>query len=260
MKILSKFKILSWNVNGIRAVSKKGFIPWLEETSPEIICLQETKAWKEQLSDELINIDGYQSYFAEAQKKGYSGVAVYTKVEPLNVTVGLGVDEFDAEGRTLIVEYPNFVLYNIYYPNGKRDKGRLQYKMDFYEGFQEHAVKNKEAGKNIIICGDVNTAHKEIYLARPKENQKVSGFLPEEREWIDRFLNAGFIDTLRMFTDKAEIYTWWDVFTKARTRNVGWRIDYFFISEGLTKNITNAFTMPDVMGSDHCPVGIELKF
>ena len=256
---MNKYKMISWNVNGIRAVAKKGFHEWLKKESPDILCIQETKAWKEQLDDSLLNINGYKSYFAQGIKKGYSGVAVYTKEEPVKVTEGLGIEKFDNEGRTMVLEYPNFVLYNIYYPNGKRDGGRLQYKLDFYDAFHEHALTYKKKKKNIIICGDVNTAHKEIDLARPKANEKVSGFLPVEREWIDKFLSDGFIDTLRLFNDSPEIYTWWDMVTRARERNVGWRIDYFFISESLKKNIKNAFTLPDVMGSDHCPVGIEVE-
>lgn len=252
--------MVSWNVNGIRAIAKKGFHEWLSKENPDILCIQETKAWPEQLDDTLLNIGGYKSYFAQGIKKGYSGVAIYTKEEPINVTVGLGIEKFDNEGRTLILEYPNFVLYNIYYPNGKRDDERLQYKLDYYEAFQKHAVEYKNNGKNIIVCGDVNTAHKEIDLARPKANEKVSGFLPIERSWMDRFFADGFIDTLRMFNDAPEIYTWWDMVSRARDRNVGWRIDYFFISESLKSNIKNAFTLPDVMGSDHCPVGIEVEF
>lgn len=257
---MKKLRLLSWNVNGIRAAARKGFLDWFNEEKPDILCIQETKAWEEQLDESLTNPEGYHTYFCEAEKKGYSGVAIYTKEKPIKVEKGLGVKEFDTEGRTLIAEYPEFILYNIYYPNGKRSKERLKYKMDFYEAFQKHAVKLKKKGKKIIICGDVNTAHKEIDLARPKENSKISGFLPEEREWIDRFLDEGFLDTLRMFTNEGEIYTWWDQMTRARDRNVGWRIDYFYISDNLKKNITNAFTMPDVMGSDHCPVGIEIKF
>ncbi|MCB9259119.1 MAG: exodeoxyribonuclease III [Ignavibacteriales bacterium] len=257
---MKTLKLISWNVNGIRAVAKKGFHEWFAAEAPDILCLQETKAWEEQLDESLTNIDGYTSYFNEANKKGYSGVVIYTKEKPLSVQKGFGVEEFDTEGRTLIAEYKNFVLYNIYYPNGKARADRLKYKLDFYEVFQKHAEELLKKGKKIIICGDVNTAHKEIDLARPKENSKISGFLPEEREWIDRFLEAGFIDTLRMFNDQPEVYTWWDQISRARDRNVGWRIDYFFISENLKKNITNAFTLPDVMGSDHCPVGIEMKF
>lgn len=251
-------KLISWNVNGIRAVVKKGFLDWLMNENPDILCIQETKAWKEQLDESIVNIKGYYSYFCQGVRKGYSGVAVYTKIKPLDVQTGLGIEKFDNEGRTIILEYPEFVLYNIYYPNGKQSQERLQYKLDFYEAFQKHAVEMKNKNKKIIICGDVNTAHKEIDLARPKENEKTSGFLPEERAWIDRFLAEGFLDTLRMFTKAGEIYTWWDMITRARERNVGWRIDYFFISENMKKNIINAFTLPDVMGSDHCPVGIEI--
>jgi exodeoxyribonuclease-3 len=253
-------KLISWNVNGIRAVAKKGLLEWLKRESPDIFCVQETKAWEEQLEDSLININGYFSYFSKPLRKGYSGVAVYTKIKPLSVQFGLGIPEFDTEGRTLILEFENFTLFNIYYPNGKQNPERLKYKLNFYEAFQNVVEDLLRQNKKIVICGDVNTAHKEIDLARPKENANVSGFLPEERAWIDRFLNTGFIDTLRMFNDKPEVYTWWDMVTRARERNVGWRIDYFFISENLRNNITNAFTMPDIMGSDHCPIGIELKF
>jgi len=253
-------KLISWNVNGIRAIAKKGFTEWLEKESPDILCLQETKAWEDQLDDSLLNINGYTSFFNQAEKKGYSGVAVYTKEKPLHVQKGLGIPEFDMEGRVLILEYKNFTLFNVYYPNGKKNAERLKYKLNFYDAFQNVCEMMLKEGKKIIICGDVNTAHKEIDLARPKENSNVSGFLPEERAWIDRFLNAGFIDTLRIFNQNTEVYTWWDMVSRARERNVGWRIDYFFISENLRNKITNAYTMPDVMGSDHCPVGIELKF
>lgn len=253
-------KLISWNVNGIRAIAKKGFIDWVKKEEPEILCIQETKAWEEQLDDSLRNIPGYTSYFSEANKKGYSGVAVYTKTKPLTVSKGFGIEKFDSEGRILFCEYEKFTLFNIYFPNGKRDNNRLKYKLEFYDAFLDYAVTLKKQGKRLIICGDVNTAHKEIDLARPKQNEKTSGFLPEERAWIDRFISEGFIDTLRIFTDKGEIYTWWDMITRARIRNVGWRIDYFFISENLKKNITRAYTMPEVMGSDHCPVAIEIKF
>ena len=253
-------RLLSWNVNGIRAVQKKGFVEWVLEANPDVLCIQETKAQPDQLDHELKNIEGYTSHFVSAERKGYSGVAIYTKIEPLKVTEGLGIKEFDAEGRTIIAEYENFVLYNIYYPNGKKNKERLQYKMDFYDAFMKHAVKNMKAGKNIVVCGDVNTAHKEIDLSRPKENSMVSGFLPEERAWIDKFLGKGFLDTLRVFHDEPELYSWWDYKTRARDRNIGWRIDYFFVSESLKPNLTDAFILNDVMGSDHCPVGIDLKF
>ena len=257
---MKKIRLLSWNVNGLRAAYKKGFLDWFNSEQPDIMCLQETKAMKEQLPSELQDVAGYHTYYSSAEKKGYSGVAVYSKEKPLDVKTGIGIEKFDSEGRFLILEYKNFVLFNIYYPNGKARAERLKYKMDFYEAFLEYANALKRKGKKIVVCGDVNTAHKEIDLARPKQNQKTSGFLPEEREWIDKFLNDGYLDTFRMFNDEPENYTWWDMVTRARERNVGWRIDYFFISESLKKNIESAFIMKDVMGSDHCPVGIELKF
>lgn len=257
---MKKIKLISWNVNGIRAVLKKGFLEWFKETNPDILCIQETKAWEEQLPDELKNVPGYHSFFCQGVKKGYSGTAIYTKEKPLSVQRGFGIEKFDSEGRILIAEFSEFVLFNIYYPNGKQSQERLDYKMGFYEAFQNYANDLKTKGKKLVICGDVNTAHKEIDLARPKENSKVSGFLPEERAWIDRFVADGYIDTLRMFKSEGEVYTWWDQVTRARERNVGWRIDYFYVTENLKDNVTNAFTLPDVMGSDHCPIGIELKF
>lgn len=255
---MSKIRILSWNINGLRAVHKKGFLDWFKKDEPDILCLQETKAQEEQLPDEVRNVDGYHSYFSSAVKKGYSGVAIYTKEKPVSVKKGFGIERFDSEGRILIAEYKNFTLINIYYPNGKAREERLRYKMDFYDAFLEFANKLKKKGKNLIICGDVNTAHKEIDLARPKANEKVSGFLPEEREWMDKFFANGYLDTFRMFNQEPENYTWWDVISRARDRNVGWRIDYFFISESLKEKIKDAFIMSDVMGSDHCPIGIEI--
>ena len=251
-------RILSWNVNGIRAAYKKGILDWFKKENPDILCLQETKAHPEQLTDDLLNVNGYKSYFSSAEKKGYSGVVTYTKQEPLKTTNGIGIKKFDSEGRFIITEYNNFILFNIYFPNGKASKERLQYKMDFYDTFLKHVKKLLKQNKKIIICGDVNTAHKEIDLARPKENEKISGFLPEEREWIDKFLSSGFVDTFRLFNSEPGNYTWWDMMTRARDRNVGWRIDYFFVSENLKDKIKSAFILPDVMGSDHCPVGIEL--
>ena len=253
-----KIRILSWNVNGIRAAHRKGFLDWLKKEQPDILCIQETKAHPEQLPDELLNVEGYRSYFSSAVKKGYSGVAIYTKIEPKSVKKGFGIEKFDSEGRILIAEYPEFILFNIYYPNGKAREERLNYKMEFYDAFLKYVDKLKKKGKNIIVCGDVNTAHKEIDIARPKENEKISGFLPKEREWIDKFLSHGYLDTFRMFNQEPDNYTWWDLMTRARERNVGWRIDYFYISESLKKKIKDAFIMPDVMGSDHCPIGIEI--
>jgi exodeoxyribonuclease III len=256
----NNMRILSWNVNGIRAAYKKGFLDWLKKEDPDILCIQETKAHPDQLTDDLRNVDGYESYFSSAEKKGYSGVAIYTKVKPKKVEHGFGVKKFDSEGRILVAEYPKFVLMSIYYPNGKASAERLKYKMDFYDAFLKFANKLKKQGKNIIVCGDVNTAHKEIDIARPKENEKVSGFLPEERAWIDKFLSNGYLDTFRMFNKEPDNYTWWDMITRARERNVGWRIDYFYVNEEFKKKVKDAFILAEVIGSDHCPIGIELKF
>ncbi len=256
---MKTIRLISWNVNGIRAIHKKGCIDWLLNENPDIICLQETKAHPEQLPKDLIFINGYSSYFSSSKiKKGYSGVAVYSKLEPIDVKHGFGISRFDDEGRILIVDFQEFTLFNIYFPNGKMSEERLQYKMDFYDAFLENAYKLLKQGRKILVCGDVNTAHKEIDLARPKENEKSSGFLLIERQWIDKFLSHGFVDTFRMFNDQPGNYTWWDMQTRARERNIGWRIDYFFVSENFKANITDAFILSDVTGSDHCPVGVEI--
>jgi len=252
-------RIISWNVNGIRAVHKKGFLDWFNEERPDILCIQETKARREQLPGELLEIDGYHNYFASAEKKGYSGVALFTKEKPVDIKCGFGIEKFDSEGRTLIADFGDFVLYNIYFPNGKASDERLAYKMEFYDAFLEHANTLRSRGKKIIVCGDVNTAHKAIDLARPKENEKISGFLPEERAWIDKLLDNGYVDTFRMFNDEPENYTWWSMRTRARERNVGWRIDYFFASDDISDNVKDSFILNDVMGSDHCPLGIDIE-
>lgn len=257
---MPSIKLISWNVNGIRASYKKGLLDWFKKENPDMLCLQETKAHPEQLVDELKNVDGYDSYFSSAEKKGYSGVATYTKIKPMNIQNGLGIKKFDSEGRFIITEFEEFTLFNIYFPNGKASDERLQYKMDFYDAFLKHCKKLLKQNKKIVVCGDVNTAHKEIDLARPKENSQISGFLPQEREWIDKFLAAGFLDTFRIFNNEAENYTWWDMVTRARDRNVGWRIDYFYASENLKRNIVSASIHSEVMGSDHCPIELQLKF
>jgi len=253
-------RLISWNVNGIRAGYKKGLLDWFKIEKPDMLCLQETKAHPDQLVEELKNVDGYESYFSSAEKKGYSGVVTYTKHKPVNIQHGITIKKFDSEGRFVITEFDEFILFNIYFPNGKASPERLKYKMDFYDAFLKHCKKLLKQNKKIVVCGDVNTAHKEIDLARPKENSQTSGFLPEEREWIDKFLAAGFIDTFRMFNLEPENYTWWDMVTRARDRNVGWRIDYFYASENLKKNIVSASIHSSVMGSDHCPIELELKF
>jgi exodeoxyribonuclease-3 len=222
------------------------------------LCLQETKASPEQLGKGIREVTGYSSYFSSAEKKGYSGVALYSKPAPVLFKNGLGIQRFDIEGRTIMAEYNDFILFNVYFPNGKQSPERLAYKMDFNDEFMKLAVSCIRKGKAVIVCGDVNTAHREIDLARPKENEKVSGFLPEERAWIDGFLASGFTDTFRMFVQEGGHYTWWDLKSGARARNVGWRIDYFFIDTAHSSRIKNAFIMPDAQGSDHCPIGIEI--
>jgi len=252
-------RILSWNINGIRAAEKKGLYKWFKKESPDILCLQEIKAIPEQVPPHLTNPPEYYTFWNSAEKKGYSGVVTYTKEKPREVKKGFGIEKFDSEGRILITEYSSFVLFNIYFPNGKKNQERLDYKLDFYDTFLAFADNLKAIRKNIVVCGDFNTAHKEIDLARPKENEHISGFLPVERSWIDTFIDHGYVDTFRNFNQKPDQYSWWDLKTRARERNVGWRIDYFFVNKEFLPHIKNAFIMQDVMGSDHCPVGIEIE-
>lgn len=253
--------LLSWNVNGIRAVLNKGFLQWLDEANPDILCLQETKAHPEQLSKNVLEHDSYHSYWhSSSVKKGYSGVATFSKEKPLHVEQGFGIELFDAEGRCVMTEFKDFVLFNVYFPNGKMNSDRLNYKLEFYNAFLKHIEGFKKRGKKVVFCGDVNTAHTEIDLAHPKANEKISGFLPIERKWIDQVIDHGYIDTLREFHSESNLYTWWDLKSGARKRNVGWRIDYFFIQKELKSHLKDAFILPDVMGSDHCPVGIKLAF
>jgi exodeoxyribonuclease-3 len=256
---MNTLRILSWNVNGIRAVYKKGFLDWLLGERPDILCIQEIKANEGQIPEPIKHAEGYHVYFSPAEKKGYSGVGLFTKQKPKDVARKFGIKKFDIEGRSIIAEYEKFLLFNIYFPNGKMSKQRLRYKMAFYDAFMEYAYKLTKRGKKLIICGDVNTAHKEIDLARPNENSKISGFLPEERAWVDKFISHGFIDTFRVFNKQGSNYTWWDQKSRARERNVGWRIDYFFVTDNLRKNLKSAFIMSDIMGSDHCPIGIEIS-
>src|SRR6056297_219812 len=253
-------RIYSWNVNGIRAVKRKCFLDWIEEEQPDILGLQEIRIQDDQLKKKLRNIDDYHSYFNFGEKKGYSGVALYTKEEPLLVENGLGVERFDREGRVLKAEYPDFVLLNIYFPNGKRSKKRLNYKLDFYDEVLDYCEKLREKGKKVLIFGDYNTAHHPIDLKNPEANKDTSGFLPVEREWLDKLEDHGYIDTYRYFYPDKETYSWWSYRTRARERDAGWRIDYHFISEELKDNLENADILTDVMGSDHCPVTVELEF
>jgi exodeoxyribonuclease III len=251
-------KLVSWNVNGIRAIDKKGFFTWFQQEIPDILCIQEIKADPDQFPPHLRNTPKYHISINSAERKGYSGVATYSKTQPIEVNKGFGFEKFDTEGRIIISDYSDFVLFNIYFPNGKKNQERLDYKLDFYDTFLAYADNLKAEGKNIVVCGDFNTAHKEIDLARPKENEHISGFLPVERAWMDTFISHGYVDTFRQFNKEPEQYTWWSMRTRARERNVGWRLDYFFVNKEFMPHVKNAYIYSDVMGSDHCPVGIEI--
>ncbi|HOG23400.1 MAG TPA: exodeoxyribonuclease III, partial [Candidatus Omnitrophota bacterium] len=250
---------LSWNVNGIRAVQKKGFLEWLAREKPDILGVQETKAKPEQLDIFLMNPEGYHTYWNSAVRPGYSGVALFTREKPLKVTNGFGVKKFDEEGRVITAEYPDFAFLTIYFPNGKASEERLQYKMDFYDETRRWVRRLRKKQPNIIVCGDYNTAHKEIDLARPKENEGVSGFLPIERAWMDAWVADGMVDIFREFHGGPWNYSWWDMKSGARERNVGWRIDYHFVTESLVPKVRDASILKDVTGSDHAPVEIQLK-
>lgn len=252
--------IYSWNVNGIRAWHRKDGLAWLEKVKPDILCVQETKAHPDQLSAELRTPYGYVSYFDHSKtKKGYSGVAIYSRVKPEKIQEGLGVEAYDQEGRLLTAFFKDFVLINCYFPNGGGGPSRLAYKLEFYDLFLSYVEHIRKTYQNIIICGDINTAHEAIDLARPKENEKNTGFLPEERAWLDEVLARGYVDTFRhIHPDAKGAYTYWDMKTFARERNVGWRIDYFLISPPLTTRLKKAQIHNDVFGSDHCPISITL--
>lgn len=253
--------IICWNVNGLRANVKKGGFDWFLQQSPDFMCFQETKAHPDQLEEGVRNPLGYYSFFDHSkEKKGYSGVAVYAKQKPDKVDYGLGIEEFDREGRMLALFYKDFVLINCYFPNGGGGPERLDYKMRFYDEFLLYTEKQRKAGYEVIFCGDVNTAHTEIDLARPKENEKNTGFLPEERAWIDQVIHSGYVDIFREKNPhKKDAYTWWDLKTFARERNVGWRIDYFFITPGLVKKVKKANILATITGSDHCPIELVLN-
>lgn len=253
--------LISWNVNGIRAAHKKGFMDWFDKTSPDILCLQETRAEIPQIPTEIVNAAGYHTFWNHSKRKrGYSGTGLLSKVEPLSVEFGLGIEEFDQEGRTIIAHYPEFTLLNCYFPNGSRDHSRVPFKMAFYDAFLQKCEDFRADGKPVLFCGDVNTAHHEIDLANPKSNQKTTGFLPEERAWIDKITAMGYVDTFRHFyPNETEHYTWWSMRAGARKRNVGWRIDYFFSDPTLMPKLADATIFPDVLGSDHCPIGLKLN-
>ena len=252
-------KLISWNVNGVRAVVKKGFLDWLDQEQPDILCLQETKAHVDQLTAEILTNHGYHTFWHSGERRGYSGVATFCKEEPLYVQEGLGIKRYDAEGRVLMTEHENFLLYNIYFPNGQKDDKRLKYKLDFYDDLLPIINEQVESGNNVVVTGDWNTAHHPIDLARPKQNVNTSGFMSIEREKLDMYVENGWIDTFRLFHPEGERYSWWTYRFGARERNVGWRIDYFFVNEGFLDNVEDADIHDEVVGSDHCPVSLELS-
>ncbi len=252
-------RIFSWNVNGIRSVHNKGFLDWFETANADLVCLQEIKAKPEQLPEELLHPQGYHSFWMPADKPGYSGVAIYCKQEPKDVIYGLGDEGIDQEGRVLAVEYPEFVLLSSYFPNSQRGHARLAYKLEFCEKILQHCDALRGKGKSLILCGDFNIAHKEIDLKNPKTNQKNAGFLPEERAWMSRFLEAGYLDTFRMFNESPGHYTWWSYRPGVREKNIGWRLDYHCVNKEFKDRVVSSEIHPKVMGSDHCPVSIEIR-
>lgn len=250
--------IVSWNVNGIRAVTRKGMLDWLGDALPDILCVQETKIQIDQLTPELMEPKGYKSYWFSAQKKGYSGVAAFVKKEPVSVT-NLGVKDFDSEGRAQILEYKDFIVINAYFPNSQHEGKRLDYKLNFCDAVLEYCNEMRKIGKNVIICGDFNIAHKEIDLKNPGTNMNNPGFLPEERAWMDKFIGSGYVDTFRMFNSEPENYTWWSYRFRARERNIGWRIDYHCVNDEFKSRVKESLILKNVKGSDHCPVLLRLK-
>ena len=249
-------KLISWNVNGIRACLNKGFKEFFEKIDADIFCIQETKCQKDQID---LEFEGYTSYWNSAEKKGYSGTAVFTKIKPLNVTYGIGIEEHDKEGRVITLEFEDFYLVNVYTPNSKRELERLDYRQIWEDEMRKYLLKLNE-NKPVVMCGDLNVAHKEIDLKNPSSNRRNAGFTDEERNKMTELLNAGFLDTFRYFyPDKTGEYSWWSYMRKARENNAGWRIDYFIVSKDMEKRLKDAKIYQEIMGSDHCPVGLEIE-
>jgi exodeoxyribonuclease-3 len=252
-------KVLSYNVNGIRAALKKGFADWLQAADPDVLCIQETKALQEQVDTGVFEDLGYHHYWFSAQKKGYSGVAILTKKEPNKVVYGSGIDHMDFEGRILRVDFDEVSVMSLYLPSGT-NVDRLDYKFKFMDEFQDYIEKLKKEIPNLVICGDYNICHEAIDIHDPVRNKTVSGFLPEERSWLDGFMRSGFIDSFRYLNSEPHQYSWWSYRANARNNNKGWRIDYALVSSPLKENISRSFILPEAKHSDHCPVGLELNF
>lgn len=252
-------RVLSYNVNGIRAALKKGFADWLQAADPDVLCIQETKALQEQVDTGVFEDLGYHHYWFSAQKKGYSGVAIFTKKEPNKVVYGSGIDHMDFEGRILRVDFDEVSVMSLYLPSGT-NVDRLDYKFKFMDEFQDYIEKLKKEIPNLVICGDYNICHEAIDIHDPVRNKTVSGFLPEERSWLDGFMKSGFIDSFRYLNSEPHQYSWWSYRANARNNNKGWRIDYALVSSPLKENISRSFILPEAKHSDHCPVGLELNF
>ena len=256
---MATHKLISWNVNGIRAAEKKGLIDWIGQSGANVIALQETKAHPDQLSAELRAPHNYHSHWCAAEKKGYSGVATYTRTAPHTVTLGLGDPRFDADGRVLVTKLPHYTFFNIYFPNGGRGPEWVAHKLAFYDHFLTIVQELMAAGESVIVAGDVNTAYAPIDIARPRENARVSGFMPEERAAMGRFFEAGLVDTFRHVYPEEVKYSWWAAWGGAREKNVGWRLDYMLVSPDLRPYIVDAEIHCDTLGSDHCPISLTLK-
>ncbi len=252
-------KLVSWNVNGIRACGKNGFLNWFADEKADVVCVQEIKARPEQLDPSFQNPLKYHSFWNPADKPGYSGTAVFSKSEPIDVKFGLGIPEMDSEGRVMILKYPKFTLVNSYFPNSQREHTRLPFKLAFCKQFLKTVDGLREKGENVIMCADWNIAHQEIDLKNPKTNRKNAGFLPEERAWMDQFIKAGYVDVFRQFQKEGDHYTWWSYRPGVRERNVGWRLDYFMSNIEFKDRLKSSVHRTDVLGSDHCPVVLELK-
>ena len=248
-------KLISWNVNGLRAVYKKGFEDFFKNINADIFCIQETKMQPDQMD---VNFEGYNIYFNSAEKKGYSGTAIFTKTKPINITYGIGIEKHDKEGRVITLEYESFYMVDCYTPNSQRELTRLDYRMEWEDDFRKY-LKDLDKKKPVILCGDLNVAHEEIDLKNPKTNHENAGFTDEEREKMTALLEAGFTDTFRyLYPDKENAYTWWSYMMHAREKNVGWRIDYFIVSNSIKKKIKDAIIHDSIMGSDHCPIELDI--
>jgi len=258
MRNSGTLRLVSWNVNGLRAAAKNGFVRVVEASGADIFAVQETRAWPEQLAEEIREIPDYSGFFTRPARKGYSGVAVYTRKKPLRVTAGMGLDRFDREGRVLTLEFGDFFLVNVYFPNAQHGLKRIDYKMAFNNALMKYAGR-LSAEKTTIVCGDFNVAHRPIDLANPKANENNPGYSIEERRWMDRFISAGWIDTFRVFNQEPGQYTWWSYRFNARSKNIGWRIDYFMLDDKSGSRLHHAAILPDILGSDHCPVEMELR-